>query len=87
MEIGRDCEYNLLAALEKEQETKADMFRSSNTCQFSEYRKQCRKMPHIVVIMDNFQSLFSYDNEVNKKYAAALEKISERTKLKEKIYV
>ena len=76
IESEREFGYNVLAALEREQKERADRFTRSNTYQLSEYRANHPKLPRILVIMDEFQELFSDGNdELSKKSADMLERI------------
>ncbi|MGN1457099.1 MAG: FtsK/SpoIIIE domain-containing protein [Acutalibacteraceae bacterium] len=76
IESEREFGYNVLAALEREQKIRADLFKRNNVYNIGEYRKQNKKMPRILVIMDEFQELFPESgDELSKKSSEILERI------------
>lgn len=76
IESEREFGYNILVALEREQKIRADLFKKSHVDKIEEYRDLGKKMPRILVIMDEFHELFSNDNdEFAKKSAVIMERI------------
>lgn len=81
IESEREFGYNILVALEREQKIRADLFKKSGVDKIEEYRDVSeeeipRKMPRILVIMDEFHELFSNANdEFAKKSAVIMERI------------
>ena len=64
IETEREFGYNILAALEKEQQKRAVLFKRSHVDKIEEYRElpeeeRKEKMPRVLVIMDEFHELFS----------------------------
>lgn len=76
IESEREFGYNILLALEREQKVRADLFKKSHVDKIEEYRELGKKMPRILVIMDEFHELFSNTNdEFAKKSATIMERI------------
>ena len=76
IESEREFGYNILVALEREQKIRADLFKKSHVDKIEEYRDLGKKMPRILVIMDEFHELFSNANdEFAKKSAVIMERI------------
>lgn len=76
IESEREFGYNILLALEREQKIRADIFKKSHVDKIEEYRALGKKMPRILVIMDEFHELFSNANdEFAKKSATIMERI------------
>ena len=76
IESEREFGYNILVALEREQKIRADLFKKSHVDKIEEYRELGKKMPRILVIMDEFHELFSNANdEFAKKSATIMERI------------
>lgn len=79
IESEREFGYNILLALEREQKIRADLFKKSHVDKIEEYRDPNlggKKMPRIVVIMDEFHELFSdVNDEFAKKSAIIMERI------------
>lgn len=76
IESEREFGYNILLALEREQKIRANLFKKSNVDKIEEYRALQKKMPRILVIMDEFHELFSNANdEFAKKSATIMERI------------
>ncbi len=77
IESEREFGYNILKAIEREQKIRADEFRRHQGIDVIEdYREQIRKMPRILLIMDEFQELFSgEDDNISRNCAAMLERI------------
>lgn len=76
IESEREFGYNILVALEREQKIRADLFKKSHVDKIEEYRELGKKMPRILVIMDEFHELFSNANdEFAKKSAVIMERI------------
>lgn len=76
IESEREFGYNILLALEREQKIRADLFKKNHVDKIEEYRASDKKMPRILVIMDEFHELFSNGNdEIAKKSAAIMERI------------
>lgn len=76
IESEREFGYNILLALEREQKIRADLFKKSHVDKIEEYRALGKKMPRILVIMDEFHELFSNANdEFAKKSATIMERI------------
>lgn len=76
IESEREFGYNILVALEREQKIRADLFKKSHVDKIEEYRELGKKMPRILVIMDEFHELFSNGNdEFSKKSAVIMERI------------
>lgn len=76
IESEREFGYNILLALEREQKIRADLFKKSHVDKIEEYRELGKKMPRILVIMDEFHELFSNANdEFAKKSATIMERI------------
>lgn len=76
IESEREFGYNILTALEREQKIRADLFKKSHVDKIEEYREQGKKMPRVLVIMDEFHELFSNANdEFAKKSAIIMERI------------
>lgn len=77
IESEREFGYNILEALEREQKIRADLFKRAHVDKIEEYRTETGKpMPRILVIMDEFQELFSGDNDdFSRKSAMMLERI------------
>lgn len=76
IESEREFGYNILTALEREQKIRADLFKKSHVDKIEEYREQGKKMPRVLVIMDEFHELFSNANdEFSKKSAVIMERI------------
>lgn len=81
IESEREFGYNILCALEREQKIRADLFKKNHVDRIEEYRSlkeypKLKKMPRILVIMDEFHELFSSANdEFAKKSAVILERI------------
>ena len=66
IESEREFGYNILVALEREQKIRADLFKKSHVDKIEEYRELGKKMPRILVIMDEFHELFSNANDLAK---------------------
>lgn len=77
IESEREFGYNILMALEREQKIRADLFKKNHVDKIEEYRQETKKkMPRILVIMDEFHELFSNANdEFSKKSAVIMERI------------
>lgn len=76
IESEREFGYNILVALEREQKIRADLFKKNHVDKIEEYRELGKKMPRILVIMDEFHELFSNTNdEFAKKSAVIMERI------------
>lgn len=76
IESEREFGYNILLSLEREQKIRADLFKKSHVDKIEEYRELGKKMPRILVIMDEFHELFSNANdEFAKKSATIMERI------------
>lgn len=76
IESEREFGYNILVALEREQKVRADLFKKSHVDKIEEYRELGKKMPRILVIMDEFHELFSNANdEFARKSAVIMERI------------
>lgn len=76
IESEREFGYNILVALDREQKIRADLFKKSHVDKIEEYRELGKKMPRILVIMDEFHELFSNANdEFAKKSAVIMERI------------
>lgn len=76
IESEREFGYNILLALEREQKIRADLFKKSHVDKIEEYRELGKKMPRILVIVDEFHELFSNANdEFAKKSATIMERI------------
>lgn len=76
IESEREFGYNILLALEREQKIRADLFKKSHVDKIEEYRALGKKMPRVLVIMDEFHELFSNANdEFAKKSATIMERI------------
>lgn len=76
IESEREFGYNILLALEREQKIRADLFKKSHVDKIEEYRALNKKMPRVLVIMDEFHELFSNANdEFAKKSATIMERI------------
>lgn len=76
IESEREFGYNILIALEREQKIRADLFKKSHVDKIEEYRDLGKKMPRVLVIMDEFHELFSNANdEFAKKSAVIMERI------------
>lgn len=76
IESEREFGYNILVALEREQKIRADLFKKNHVDKIEEYRELGKKMPRILVIMDEFHELFSNANdEFAKKSAVIMERI------------
>lgn len=76
IESEREFGYNILSSLEREQKIRADLFKKSHVDKIEEYRELGKKMPRILVIMDEFHELFSNANdEIAKKSAIIMERI------------
>lgn len=76
IESEREFGYNILTALEREQKIRADLFKKSHVDKIEEYRELGKKMPRVLVIMDEFHELFSNSNdEFSKKSAIIMERI------------
>lgn len=76
IESEREFGYNILAALEREQKIRADLFKKSRVDKIEEYRELGKKMPRVLVIMDEFHELFSSANDdLAKKSAMIMERI------------
>lgn len=76
IESEREFGYNILLALEREQKIRADLFKKSHVDKIEEYRALGKKMPRVLVIMDEFHELFSNANdELAKKSATIMERI------------
>lgn len=76
IESEREFGYNILVALEREQKIRADLFKKSHVDKIEEYRELGKKMPRILVIMDEFHELFSNANDqFAKKSAVIMERI------------
>lgn len=76
IESEREFGYNILLALEREQKIRADLFKKIHVDKIEEYRELDKKMPRILVIMDEFHELFSNANdEFAKKSATIMERI------------
>ncbi len=76
IESEREFGYNILMALEREQKIRADLFKKSHVDKIEEYRDLGKKMPRVLVIMDEFHELFSSSNdEFGKKSAQIMERI------------
>lgn len=76
IESEREFGYNILTALEREQKIRADLFKKSHVDKIEEYRDLGKKMPRVLVIMDEFHELFANANdELAKKSAIIMERI------------
>ena len=76
IESEREFGYNILLALEREQKIRADLFKKNHVDKIEEYRALGKKMPRVLVIMDEFHELFSNANdEFAKKSATIMERI------------
>lgn len=76
IESEREFGYNILEALEREQKIRADLFKRSHVDKIEEYREQGKKLPRVLVIMDEFHELFSNSNdEFARKSAIIMERI------------
>ena len=76
IESEREFGYNILVALEREQKIRADLFKKSHVDKIEEYREIGKKMPRVLVIMDEFHELFSNANdEFAKKSSVIMERI------------
>lgn len=76
IESEREFGYNILASIEREQKIRADIFKKNHVDKIEEYRDLNKKMPRILVIMDEFHELFANANdELAKKSAVIMERI------------
>lgn len=77
IESEREFGYNILMSLEREQKIRADLFKKAHVDKIEEYREiPGKKMPRVLVIMDEFHELFSSANdEFGKKSAQIMERI------------
>lgn len=76
IESEREFGYNILTSLEREQKIRADLFKKSHVDKIEEYRELGKKMPRVLVIMDEFHELFSNSNdEFAKKSSIIMERI------------
>lgn len=76
IESEREFGYNILLALEREQKIRADLFKKNHVEKIEEYRALNKKMPRVLVIMDEFQELFSNgSDEIAKKSAVIMERV------------
>ena len=76
IESEREFGYNILTALEREQKIRADLFKKSRVDKIEEYRELGKKMPRVLVIMDEFHELFTNANDdFAKKSAIIMERI------------
>ena len=76
IESEREFGYNILLALEREQKIRANLFKKNNVDKIEEYRGLGKKMPRVLVIMDEFHELFSGANDdITNKSAVILERI------------
>lgn len=76
IESEREFGYNILMAIEREQKIRADKFKKNHVDKIEEYRELGKKMPRVLVIMDEFHELFSSSNdEFGKKSAQIMERI------------
>lgn len=76
IESEREFGYNILLALEREQKIRANLFKKNHVDRIEEYRDGEKKLPRILVIMDEFHELFSNANdEFAKKSAMLMERI------------
>ena len=72
IESEREFGCNILAALEREQKIRADLFKKNHVDKIEEYRALGKKMPRILVIMDEFHELFSGGGDALSKNAAII---------------
>lgn len=72
IESEREFGYNILLALEREQKIRADLFKKSHVDRIEEYRELGKKMPRVLVIMDEFHELFSNANDAFAKNSATI---------------
>lgn len=81
IETEREFGYNILVALEKEQQKRAVLFKRAHVDKIEEYRELPEgnnkvKMPRVLVIMDEFHELFqNTGDEIGKKSSELLERI------------
>lgn len=76
IETEREFGSNILDALEREQKIRASLFKKNHVDKIEEYRECGKKMPRILVIMDEFQELFSNANdEIGKQSSIIMERI------------
>lgn len=81
IETEREFGYNILAALEKEQQRRAVLFKRAHVDKIEEYRDlpesgRKAKMPRVLVIMDEFHELFqNTGDEIGKKSSELIERI------------
>lgn len=81
IETEREFGYNILVALEREQQKRAVLFKRAHVDKIEEYRELPEssnkiKMPRVLVIMDEFHELFQYTgDEIGKKSSELLERI------------
>ena len=76
IESEREFGYNILLALDREQKIRADLFKKNHVDKIEEYRALGKKMPRILVIMDEFHELFSNaSDDIAKKSALLMERI------------
>ena len=85
IESEREFGYNVLMALEREQKVRAELFRRNRVDRIEDFRKKMdgladsrRKveMPRILLIMDEFQELFTdTGDEIGKESARLMERI------------
>ena len=72
IESEREFGYNILISLEREQKIRADLFKKSHVDKIEEYRELGKKMPRVLVIMDEFHELFSNSNDKFAKESAII---------------
>lgn len=81
IETEREFGYNILVALEKEQQRRAVLFKRAHVDKIEEYRdipesSHKVKMPRVLVIMDEFHELFqNTGDEIGKKSSELIERI------------
>ena len=76
IESEREFGYNILLALEEEQQIRANISKRNHVETIEDYRQGNRKMPRVLVIMDEFQELFvNMQDEVGRKSAEMMERV------------
>ena len=72
IESEREFGYSILQSLEHEQKVRASLFKKERVDRIEDYRALGKKMPRILVIMDEFHELFAGGNDDLARSAAVL---------------
>lgn len=77
IETEREFGYNILENIEREQRVRASIFKKNRVDKIEEYRAiEGKKMPRVLVIMDEFHELFTSGNDdLAKKSSVIMERI------------